>query len=299
MKKTAILAAAVASIMAGTAAADVTIYGKSRVQHIMVDDGVTDQNAGSTRFGFKGTEDLGNGMTLGYKLEMGYAHVDGAAPTGRSGGLTLSGDFGTIAGGKWGAPVYTYVEAYHDYGFNAYAYDDQIIGSSTNQVIAYINKIGDIDFTVGFQDRDDGDDDLNDGIHAGLSVPIGPVTLGVAMIDDIPADDGERTDIGVVYSADAFSVGLAMIDDGTDSDMLLTGKFMLSDANTVVVQLSMDDDEDGSDASATSVAFHHAMSKRTTAYIEMRTEADDGPYLNAKGDTVGAQKTTFGINHNF
>ena len=84
MFKKTLAAVAVLGAFAGSAlAADVQLYGLVDLgmnwTHTEDADGVkTDkfalssgQNSGS-RFGLKGTEDLGNGMTVGFKLENGF-----------------------------------------------------------------------------------------------------------------------------------------------------------------------------------------------------------------------------------
>ena len=89
MKKT-LAAMAVLSAFAGSAfAADVTVYGVVDLglnyQHQKVGDAdATDkltqysgQNSGS-RFGLKGTEDLGNGYKVGFNLENSFKADDGA-----------------------------------------------------------------------------------------------------------------------------------------------------------------------------------------------------------------------------
>ncbi len=61
----------------------------------------------ASRFGFKGTEDLGNGMTVGFKLENGFSADDGKLGNdgrlfGREAILTVSSEFGTLAMGRMG-----------------------------------------------------------------------------------------------------------------------------------------------------------------------------------------------------
>jgi len=79
-----------------------------------------------SRFGFKGSEDLGNGLTAGYRLEFGlgtesFATFAGSrptqggsvfedtSPTTRLANVSLSGDFGTLkVGTQWGT-LYEYL----------------------------------------------------------------------------------------------------------------------------------------------------------------------------------------------
>ena len=127
MFKKSLLAVAVLGTAAGFAcAADVTLYGKvdaglvytntqtkttaangdvSKVKNHVFDmqNGV---NAGS-RFGLKGTEDLGNGLKVGFKLENGFNVDDGTLGNdgrlfGREASLSVSGDFGTLSAGRMG-----------------------------------------------------------------------------------------------------------------------------------------------------------------------------------------------------
>lgn len=119
MKKT-LAALAVLGAFAGSAvAADVTLYGLVdygfSYQHT---DGDTTADAGDTfqmksgqnsgsRFGLKGTEELGNGLKAGFVLENGFAGDTGALSTSgrlfdREANLYLSGAFGTLSFGRVG-----------------------------------------------------------------------------------------------------------------------------------------------------------------------------------------------------
>ncbi|WP_302246792.1 porin [Sutterella wadsworthensis] len=118
MKKT-LAALAVLGAFAGSAmAADVTLYGA-------LDTGFEYKHAKSTgekavdtfdmqtgwdtgnRWGLKGSEDLGNGYKVSFKLESGFNGDDGTMGQGsrlfgREAGLTLSGPFGSVAFGRFG-----------------------------------------------------------------------------------------------------------------------------------------------------------------------------------------------------
>lgn len=120
MKKT-LAALAVLGAFAGSAmAADVTLYGLVdygfSYEHLDGDSSTYDaqdtfqmksgQNSGS-RFGLKGTEDLGNGMKVSFVLENGFSADTGALSTSntlfdRQATLALSGAFGEVAFGRTG-----------------------------------------------------------------------------------------------------------------------------------------------------------------------------------------------------
>lgn len=122
MFKKSLAALAVLSLTAGYAsAANVVLYGS-------VDDGFkyshskTNTNGESvnthtfelesgistaSKFGLKGSEELGNGLTVGFKLENGFSADDGKLGQegrlfGREAALTVSGDFGALSFGRMG-----------------------------------------------------------------------------------------------------------------------------------------------------------------------------------------------------
>lgn len=122
MKKS-LTALAVLGVFAGSAmAADVTLYGAIDTGLEYIHNKTTDfagdsvkedkfdmQNGWDTpsRWGLKGSEDLGNGYKVGFKLESGFNSDDGTMNQsdrlfGREAGLTLSGPFGSVAFGRFG-----------------------------------------------------------------------------------------------------------------------------------------------------------------------------------------------------
>lgn len=120
MKKT-LAAVAVLGAFAGSAlAADVQLYGIVDTgvgyNHVDVDglkaNGDLDKfemksgQASGSRFGFKGTEDLGNGLTVGFILENGILSdtgVDDKVMFNRESSLFLEGGFGKVAFGRIGS----------------------------------------------------------------------------------------------------------------------------------------------------------------------------------------------------
>lgn len=121
MKKT-LAAVAVLGAFAGSAfAADVTLYGKVDLglnyTHTDV-DGVSEDNWGmksgqnsGSRFGIKGTEQISEGLTVGFQLENGfdaddgrfkYGNDDGERVFGREARLFVQTDFGELGFGRMG-----------------------------------------------------------------------------------------------------------------------------------------------------------------------------------------------------
>ena len=122
MFKKSMAALAVLSLSAGLASAsEVTLYGivdngllykhskvetngvSTKTDSFALESGISSPS----RFGIKGSEDLGNGMTVSFKLENGFNADDGSFGDdrlfNRESSLTLSGDFGKLSFGRMGA----------------------------------------------------------------------------------------------------------------------------------------------------------------------------------------------------
>lgn len=123
MFKKSLAAIAVLGTAAGFAcAADVTLYGvvdegfvfnQTKVEKAT---GATEKTnsfglesgvSASSRFGLKGSEDLGNGLKVGFKLENGFRADSGELKSSsrifdREASVTLSGDFGALSMGRMG-----------------------------------------------------------------------------------------------------------------------------------------------------------------------------------------------------
>lgn len=122
MFKKSLAAIAVLGTAAGFAcAADVTLYGivdegflfnQTKVEK---HDGTTEKTnsfglesgvSSGSRFGLKGTEDLGNGLKVGFKLENAFSADDGTLGGdrlfNREASLTVSGAFGALSMGRMG-----------------------------------------------------------------------------------------------------------------------------------------------------------------------------------------------------
>ena len=143
MKKS-LIALAVLGAAASAQAADISLYGvvdtglaytyndnwaRSGEDVVHSTDGESSLEMASginasSRFGIVGSEDLGNGMKVAFKLESGINTDDGNRGQGgrlfgREASLTLSGDFGKISAGRMGgvgssAGTYDYVYSIGD-----------------------------------------------------------------------------------------------------------------------------------------------------------------------------------------
>jgi len=146
MKKTLIAAAVAAALVPAAAMAEVGVYGRI---HTSIDSisGVAAQtdstyvNSNSSRFGVKGSKDLGKGVKGLFQLESGVTSTQtgsdgngGAGATGplftnqRDSYVGLGGDFGTFLTGRLG-------------GSNQYVYDSNLFGDQIGDAATFTNTI--------------------------------------------------------------------------------------------------------------------------------------------------------------
>ena len=160
MKKT-LAAVAVLGAFAGSAlAADVQLYGivdeglaYTHVDSDLATIDATDSfsmNSGmqsGSRFGFKGTEDLGNGLTVGFVLENGFSADTGADNDtffDREASLFIQGGFGKLAFGKIGSI---------NCGTSSWAQIGVLSAFGTSNWGGYSNQIGSTASTGGVMDN--------------------------------------------------------------------------------------------------------------------------------------------------
>lgn len=146
MKKSLVALAALAVVGAASAQSSVTLYG-------VADVGLTDNNlAGSTaqmtsagamnngnsRFGFKGTEDLGGGLKGNFNMEGGLTSETGAGNTSggqlfsRAAWLEVAGGFGAVRMGRSLSPNFYGVAAWELTGTANYSIVGSQFGFSGN-----------------------------------------------------------------------------------------------------------------------------------------------------------------------
>jgi len=271
MKKTAILATAIAAVLAAPLATaakhegkgpHVTVYGKA---HVSVNsnndsDGKTagDQdnwsvNSNASRLGFKGSEDLGNGMTAKFQYEMAYDISDGGAIGGaRNSWVGLAGGFGEVRVGRHDTPA---KGAFYAAGNDRLG--DSIIDLNTlygfeetraSNVIAYVNKFGDIsvmaavipgegDGTVGKSGNG-----LSDGTSFAVMYKSGPIKFAIGMQDtaDLTKNSGATAGPdGLDNTADDVAAKTAKTNQST---MNIGGSYAISDMINVGLQYQTQED---------------------------------------------------------
>src|SRR5574344_1288894 len=125
MKRTLLaLAALGAATGAFAQSSSVTLFGvvDASVAHVSTDGGsvtgLANGGNSSSRLGFRGVEDLGNGLKAGFWLEGGINVDDGGSSFkfDRRSTLSLMGNFGEVRLGRDKTPTYQNLETFHAFG---------------------------------------------------------------------------------------------------------------------------------------------------------------------------------------
>ena len=291
MKKSLIalaVAATVATPMAASAAmlqaagdqSGIDLYGSIRPQWVSLgDDVITD---GGSRFGVKGSHDLGNGLSSFYRIEQKVSTANAEFPSGgRLAYAGLKGGWGAIAGGQQWTPYYSIIGSpsdifasaglsnYNDTGGpfragNALTYalpTGMVVGGA---IMAVIN--GDITDEVGNVAEEQ--EDL-DATSLGLSANAGPVVIGLGVHDQ---SDTNRTRVGLSVSGDLGPVFLAFMVEDTDpkegdgggTPWALTAQWLGIGLQFSELDATLDGDGvDGSDTTAWTLGYQYRLSSNT------------------------------------
>jgi predicted porin len=144
MKKVLTLAIAAALVAPAAAMADATLFGKVHMAVQNVDDGDDDTwstDSVASRFGLKGSEDLGDGLSAVYHLEFGVNIDDGSTLSNRNQFVGLAGGFGTFLAGRHDTPMKMSQGKFDEFGDLEYGDIDSVIPGEDrlSDVLAYVS----------------------------------------------------------------------------------------------------------------------------------------------------------------
>ncbi|MCB0989488.1 MAG: porin [Acidimicrobiales bacterium] len=326
-----LIALAVAGLTAAPAFAqsNVTVYGiiDAAVAYGTAGDstytGLQNGVLSGNRFGLKGSEDLGNGLSAVFTLEQGFNVGDGSPNSTkqfhRQSYAGLKGGFGTIALGRQYAPGYLWTARITN-ALGAGAYEPQAVlafskgltispgsGARWDNSISYdTGDMGGLNVRAiysfqGTMSEVDGGPDASDDDRIGLGVAYnaGPLKLGVVYHQVKGADE----DTDEIYLAGAYDLGVVNLnasvqqgkrDENTAAGVSELDVMIYTIGATVPVgpgtlhasvgQLS-DDAIDDADSTSASIGYTQSLSKRTNVTLVVNhTTNDDGA---ARGVLVG------------
>lgn len=317
MKKTLIALAALAS-SAAFAQSSVTLYG-------VADAGfgkVTDQsgklvsgdtlNNGTSRWGVRGTEDLGGGLKAGFNFEQGLNLTDGSISKagggefGRAAWVNLSGGFGDIRLGRSLTAAFYGVSAWELTGTANYSVVGNQFGYAaasarySSQILYTSPSFSGFSFAIGHVLKGNNEDNSITALNA--IYKNGPLVASLAYSKAKSEEDGHKA-IGARYSFGSFTLGGGIFDPEGDSKGFSLGGSV--NAGPVILTLDVARDTEYKD---TDVLFEakYPLSKRTFTYLSVLRDGNKkagglARAAQAAGTAAGENVTGvgLGIRHNF
>lgn len=266
--------------------------------------GLTTAAWNGNRFGFKGAEDLGNGLKAVYQLEQGF-NVDDGSPNStrqfhRQSWLGLAGSFGTISVGRQYAPGYF---AIHDAALAGTLSPQQVLATGNgltlvpasvarwDNSLAYSGSFNGLTVRANYSmnsTETSADPQLDDKWGGGAEYENGPFKAGLAYhyLKEEGSDDQKEWYLGAEYDFGTLKLA-GSLQNGRDVGAFDASKRLwnlgvivpIGAAGTVHVAYGAlkERDLDNANAKSWMAAYRHGLSKRTTAYIAYnRTTNDNG-----------------------
>jgi len=292
MKKTLIAMGVAAAVVAPIASADTSVSGKVEQTMTWTDSttGATDELTGGTDalLVFKGSEDLGNGMSAFADIRVDHDGALGALTTFDT-KVGISGGFGTVVMGRMEDFTESKVNAMVDVlGGSSIEVDGEVAGRQDDG-IAYVSPEIVPGLTVGvaafYHDDNIAGEDIEDldATDIALMYSNGPLAINVAqeeIKDPTGGDDAEATSVGVGYTiGDLKLAGVYQSIDNlshtaaNDQDNMMAAAVYTMGANSIAVGWNEDEQTTGAtDNSTSAFEIRHNFSSRTRAYVGLTSD---------------------------
>jgi len=309
MKKTLIALAALAST-AAFAQSSVTLYGVADASLSKVTDksaalssaGV--MNNGTSRWGVRGTEDLGGGLKAGFNFEQGLSLNDGtlaksgAGEFGRAAWMNLSGGFGEVRLGRTLNPSFYAATAWELTGAANYSvvvsqFGAVLGGIRNSSQIAYTSpNMGGFSATVGYVLKGNS---ANEKAKVDLNAIYANGPLAVALGYNKVQDAEKNVHVGARYNFGMFTLAGGYMDPAGDAKGFSIGGAVKAGPVDLVLDIARDTEAKDTDLL---VEVKYPLSKRTFSYVALlRDGKKKAGALGAAGDDVTG--LGIGIRHNF
>ena len=292
MKKT-IIAAAIATVVAAPAMADVSVSGQVKVTLADTDGSAGDWSPSyENQVWFKASEDLGNGMSAFAQIGL---DTDSMTDNTKDQKVGVKGGFGTIVAGRMETLTEGQVSSMMDDGAHVHAQNKQLESAYTvvgrKNAVAYISPAMN-GLTIGLAGTMEGADsavDDNDGMFRHTDVMLaytnGPLTAKVARasIDgDNAGADTDVTSIAAAYSFGDAKVTAMTVESDADGSAAVRDNMYRIDykmGNNSILLGTKDAEASANDM--TVVKLTHKLSKRTAVWVGHRDKDTAGDVTHA------------------
>ncbi len=309
------LAAALSlTAIAASAQSNVTLYGRVNlsVESQKVGDATrTVLQNNSSRWGLRGSEDLGGGLKAGFNLESGFAADTGTSAStffGRRSEVNLSGGFGTLRMGRFFSEAYFATADYvsnhnHDTGTSAdalYAY----LGRDANKIAYRLPDFAKDLSIEGAVLLHEGVAGQKNNYDFAVNYATGGLQLGLGYeLADTQTTKKNQAAFRAYYTTGPFGFGGYVQRDknafgtGSRTNVRLSAMYTMDLSEFHINVGSAGDTGSIKDSSARqyTLAYNYLLSKRTKVYTFI-TKVDDN-----KAGLYGGDFRSFavGVRHNF
>jgi predicted porin len=343
MQYKALAAALITSLpLFAHAQSNVTIYGIMDAAVAVEDTDVPGEgrrtvinsgNQSSSRIGFRGTEDLGNGLKAIFNIEAGVAIDTGAADSslfGRRSVVGLQGNFGQLTVGREYSPIASVAAATDVFGQGFYGSNLSAFTSNrlTRRLSNSINfrsaPMAGFSLLAAYSAGERTVDPSGDLAGVALEYANGPfyAGLGYHQLERVAQEDDKEVGFGAGYKFGDFDLKanyLSADQAGANNkfEQINVGAAYAMGPNKFFVNLQRNEIDNGARGNAWAIAYTYAFSKRTnlyTTYGSMRNNERAGFGLNSSSTSItptttgatpvtvaGADPTVFtlGVRHTF
>lgn len=255
-----------------------------------------------SRWGLRGSEDLGGGLKANFQLEAGFSADTGtaAAPVGfnRTSKVGLSGGFGSIDLGRQYTQMFLLIDGFDAQGTSTFSATNALFGSTAavaggalspsirwnNSVVYSTPNFGGFSAAVQYAFGENGTPTASSGHSMGLSAGYAAGPLAVRGVHESvesagPAATTIKTNgLGVSYDFSVVKVLAQLVNQkngaigGTKENGFVLGVVVPVGAGGIHASVGREAIKDNAtgiklaQATATSIEYRHDLSKRTTLY---------------------------------
>ena len=314
MKKTLIALAAVA--VTGVASAQVSLYGIMDMGYGSVTTetaagvqtgaatGMSSGFQSGSRWGMKGSEDLGGGLTASFQVESSITADTGISQDfTRTSKLALSGGFGTVSFGRQYTPSFGLIGASDVVGVDGSSTNGLLVGVRANSMFMYTSpSISGLTITAGTSgdavETTAGSDTKTQINDLAVKYAAGPLMVGIGSFSNqataagVTAAKTKQTTIVASYNMGVATLYLNSLSSkvsGVATKETNFGVKMPMGAVTLLAGYGQNK-ADGSTSSNDSVfGADYALSKRTNAYARVYSREAVNAGAETNGYAVGVR----------
>jgi len=300
-----LLAVAMAGLMAAPVAsyADAKWYGRIHTAVTVTDadggDNSTDVNNRASRFGVKGSEDLGNGLKAVYRYEFGVASdIADIQDNNRLSFVGLSGSFGTLTMGRVWSTMFNMGQGpltFMQPGEGREVYGPGGGTFRISNALSLAGGSGNIKYQIdAVLDGGNADSDGADEVQYGIKYSANNMTLGLSRRDLSNATNSESTQAHVSYKTGSIKMfaGYLSQDDGSADNYSATqvgAQYTTAGGVALAIEfLNSEDDDAGIDNSHVNFQAMKKLSKTTLVHFNIGM--DDVSGVDTNKYTVGLRK---------